>query len=424
MRAGARAPRRARARRPSRRIGGTVVKMTGDGVYAVVRRPARRGRAPTLRAAAGARRSRRRPPASRCACAAACTSASSSAATTTTSAAPVNRAARIMGAAHGGQVLVSQAVADARRATGCRRGVALRDLGAVRLRDLASPEHVYQVAASAAAAGFPGAALARSDAQQPAAAGHVVRRPRARARRGRASCCADTRLLTLLGIGGLGKTRLSLQVAADVMDDYPDGVWFVELAPLADPRLVPQAVASVLGRQGGGRAPGARGARRATSATGALLLILDNCEHLIARLRRARRRSCCRPRPRLKMLASSREPLHVAGETTLPGAVARGARIRAARLTLEALAQYEAVRLFVDRAVAAQPAFALTAQNAAGGRRHLPAPRRHSARARARRGARARAVGREDRRAPVRPLPAADRRRAGPRCRASRRCAR
>ena len=96
---------------------------------------------------------------------------------------PVNRTARIMSVAHGGQIVLSQAVVD-EVGTRLPAGITLRDLGNVRLKDLATPEHVYQVAASGAAPGIPGAALARGDAQQPAAAADVVHRPRARNRRG------------------------------------------------------------------------------------------------------------------------------------------------------------------------------------------------------------------------------------------------
>ena len=97
---------------------------------------------------------------------------------------PVNRTARIMGAAHGGQILCRRRSSTA-SARAFRREVTLRDLGGIRLKDLTAPEHVYQIVHPRAAPGFPGAALARGDAQQPAAAAHVVRRPRARDRRGR-----------------------------------------------------------------------------------------------------------------------------------------------------------------------------------------------------------------------------------------------
>ena len=158
---------------------------------------------------------------------------------------PVNRAARIMAAAHGGQVLVSKAVAD-RVAGRLPAGVALRDLGAVRLRDLASPERVYQLVHPALRAEFPALrSLESTPNNLPQQVTSFVGRERELAEV--KALLAKTRLLTLLGIGGLGKTRLSLQAAADLLDDYPDGVWFVELAPLTDPQLVPQAVASVLG---------------------------------------------------------------------------------------------------------------------------------------------------------------------------------
>ncbi len=157
----------------------------------------------------------------------------------------VNRAARIMSAAHGGQILLSQAVVAAIRER-LPEGVTLRDLGIVRLRDLASPEHVYQVVHPDLRQDFPALrSLEATPNNLPQQVTSFIGRERGLAEV--RSLLGKTPLLTLVGIGGLGKTRLSLQVAADVMDDYPDGVWFVELASVADPRLVPQAVASVLG---------------------------------------------------------------------------------------------------------------------------------------------------------------------------------
>jgi predicted ATPase len=150
-----------------------------------------------------------------------------------------------MAAAHGGQVLVSKAVADL---VGNRLedGVALKDLGAVRLRDLASPERVYQVMHPRLRRDFPALrSLESTPNNLPQQVTSFIGREQELAEV--KALLRTTRLLTLLGMGGLGKTRLTLQAAVDVMDDYPDGVWFVELAPLADPQLVPQAVASVLG---------------------------------------------------------------------------------------------------------------------------------------------------------------------------------
>src|SRR5947207_2760398 len=189
----------------------------------------------------------------------------------------VNRGARIMSAAHGGQVLVSHAVAtlvESRLPT----GIALRDLGSVRLRDLAHPERIYQVVDPKLRQDFP---ALRSLEATPNNLSHQITSfvGRERELAEVEKLLHETRLVTLHGMGGLGKTRLSLQVAADVMDEFADGVWFIELAPITDTRLVPQAVASVLGvKEEAGR-----------PVTEALvkfvkdrrrLLILDNCEHL------------------------------------------------------------------------------------------------------------------------------------------------
>ena len=272
----------------------------------------------------------------------------------------VNRAARITGVAHGGQALLSQAVAVL---IGDRlpADVALRDLGSVRLRDLATPEHVYQVVHSQLRQNFPALrALEVTPNNLPrqvtSFVGRSVELAEVRTLLGK------TRLLTLLGVGGIGKTRLSLQVATETLDDYPDGVWFVELAPLTDARLVPQAVASVLGvKEQVGHPVIEALIQHVKDRT--LLLILDNCEHLV--------RACAELAMQLlqaglhaKILTSSRESLHVRGETTysVPAFAVPDASHPA---TLEDLPQYEAVGLFVDRAVAVQPQFRLTERNAA-----------------------------------------------------------
>ena len=180
----------------------------------------------------------------------------------------VNRAARIMGAAHGGQVLLSQAVAVLVR-DHLPAHVALRDLGLVRLRDLASPEHVYQLAHPRLRENFPALrsleAIPNNLPQQ--VTSFVGRAPELATVK---ALLDGTRLLTLLGVGGIGKTRLSLQVAADVIDAYPDGVWFVE-ARAAHGRTARAAGGGVGPRgQGGTGSSGARGAgRTCAAATGA-----------------------------------------------------------------------------------------------------------------------------------------------------------
>lgn len=169
------------------------------------------------------------------------------------------------------------------------------------------------------------------------------------------------RLLTLVGPGGIGKTRLALQVAADLSEQYPDGVWLVELAPLCDPALVPQAIASALGlgeEQGRPLLEVLEGTLRPRR----LLLILDNCEHLVdasADVARFLLSTC----PNLRIVATSRERLHVAGEVVWP-VPPLSVPNREELETVETLKDYEAVQLFVDRAERAFPDFAITRRNA------------------------------------------------------------
>ncbi len=271
----------------------------------------------------------------------------------------VNRAARIMAAAHGGQVLLSGAVATliGEHPT----GIELRDLGRVRLRDLTSPEHVYQLLHPKLRADFPPLrSLEATPNNLPQQLTSFVGRERelAQAR----DLLSRTRLLTLLGVGGLGKSRLSLQIAAEVLEAFPDGVWLVELASIADERLVPLSVASALGvKEDAGRPVQETLAKHVADRH--LLIILDNCEHLIgacAHLAKA----LLQAGAQVRILATSREALRIAGETTLqlptlslPDADATPA--------LSELQKIDAIRLFVDRAAAADPAFHLDEDNAA-----------------------------------------------------------
>jgi predicted ATPase/DNA-binding NarL/FixJ family response regulator len=172
----------------------------------------------------------------------------------------------------------------------------------------------------------------------------------------------DVRLLTLTGSGGCGKTRLALAAAGELAEGYGDGVWLVELASLADPSLVPQAVASTLGvREQPSRIPTETLSDHLGSKK--VLLVLDNCEHLVeacAELAEALLHSC----PDLRVLATSREALGITGEVAwlVPSLPLPDLR----RLTaVESLPQYESARLFLERAAAVKPAFALTERNAA-----------------------------------------------------------
>ena len=272
----------------------------------------------------------------------------------------VNRAARIMGAAHGGQVLLSQAVA---LVAGERLpiGSGLSDLGWIPLGDLAGSERVYQLTHPQLRQDFPALrSLEATPNNLPLQVTSFIGRERELIEVKR--WLAKTRLLTLLGVGGIGKTRLSLQAAAAMFDDFPDGVWLVELAPLSDERLVAQAVASALKvKEEAGRSVQDSLAKHVQNRR--LLLVLDNCEHLgpaCAELAG----QLLQAGPQVKLLTTSREPLHAAGEATYPVPSLTVPDPRQV-MTVEDLTHYEAVRLFIGRAVSAQPSFQLTPRNAA-----------------------------------------------------------
>ncbi len=271
----------------------------------------------------------------------------------------LNRVARITAAAHGEQILISEAMAELIRDE-LPVGVSLRDMGRHRLKGLIQLEHLFQVVAPDLRADFPPLnTLDVSANNLPAQLTTFIGRETEVAEVKR--LLADGRLTTLTGSGGCGKTRLSIQVAKDVQGEYPHGVWLVELAPLADPALVPQTVASALRLRDDGYRP-TLAVLTEYLGSKTLLLVLDNCEHVIAACAQLSEvlLSAC---PHLRLLASSREALGIAGEAAyrVPSlAVPDTDHLPA----LEMLAGLDAVRLFLERAAAARPGFALTAQNA------------------------------------------------------------
>ena len=278
----------------------------------------------------------------------------------------IHRAARIAAAAHGGQVLMSEA-SRAAAAADLPPGVGVRDLGQHDLRGLAEPERIHQLVIDGLASDFP---PLRSNTTPrttlPVQLTTFVGRERELAEV--AAMLQADRLVTLVGVGGIGKTRLMIQAALLVAGLHRHGACFVELAPITDPGLVETEVARALGVQ---QEPG-----RAITDTVIdflrakdLLLLLDNCEHVIeasAKLAQRLLASC----PTLQVLASSREPIGVGGEAifrvpplTLPEALDPHRAVDEPGLVQ--IGEVEAVRLFVDRTRAVLPAFRLDGANVA-----------------------------------------------------------
>jgi len=270
----------------------------------------------------------------------------------------LNRAARIMNVAHGGQVLLSQAACDL-LAGRLPRTINLRDLGAVRLRDLAAPERLYQLEHPSLRHDFPALrSLERTPNNLPQHPTSFIGRERELEEVTKA--LKRARLLTLVGVGGIGKTRLAMQVAADIVDDYADGVWFVELAAIADQSAVTHAVAKALGLA---EEPGhsLMDAVARWSADKQLLLVLDNCEHLVGACAALAER-LLREAPGIKLLASSREPLRIAAEVIYP-VPTLGIPASDKPESDPTYSRYPAVRLFAERASAVLPSFTLQPRN-------------------------------------------------------------
>jgi predicted ATPase/class 3 adenylate cyclase len=319
---------------------------------------------------------------------------------------PLNRLTRLIAAGHGGQILLSEVTQELIRDR-LPVSVSLLSLGEHLLKDLSRPEHIYQIVHPDLPAQFP--PLKTLD--NPELPNNLPQQFTSFIGREKEigevkQLLEKTRLLTVMGTGGAGKTRLCLQVAADTLESYHDGIWFIELAALTDPALVPQTVMETVGAR---EQPGRPYIQTLLDylKTRTILLILDNCEHLVtacAQLVNGLLRSC----PGVKILASSREGLNVPGEqvyripslslppfassSDLPGIweaptlIKRGAgsslpqqegragsnqdsrtgveRREAGAVTVETLIEYESVRLFIERATLCKPDFAVNVHNA------------------------------------------------------------
>jgi predicted ATPase/class 3 adenylate cyclase len=272
--------------------------------------------------------------------------------------APINRCARVKAAGHGGQVLVTKTTRDLVEGR-LGGGFGLRRLGEFRLRDLAEPELIYQVTHADLPADFPPIrTVAERTGNLPLPVSSFIGRKRELEQT--AAALGQARVVTLTGPGGVGKTRLALQAAGQVARRFEDGAWLAELAPVRGPAGVDDAVAavfSVTARAG----QSTREALVEFLRTRELLLVLDNCEHLLdgaAALAGALQRSC----ERLVILATSREGLGIDGERLVP---VPPLEVPGAGADLTAITQAEAVRLFAERAAAVKPGFEVTAGNAA-----------------------------------------------------------
>ncbi|MGE5224125.1 MAG: adenylate/guanylate cyclase domain-containing protein [Omnitrophica WOR_2 bacterium] len=273
----------------------------------------------------------------------------------------LTRVQRVMSAAHGGQVLLSSASAELVRGQ-LPDGVELRDMGEHRLKGLVNPEHLWQVVAPGLVYEFPPIlsfnTIPNNLPAQPTALigreaelNEIVNRLNSE----------EVRLLTLTGPGGIGKTRMALQAAAEQIDRFKDGVYFVDLAPIRDGEAVPAAIAHTLGfRETSDRSllDDLKGQLRGKR----MLLLLDNFEQVMAAATKVVEllRDC----PKLMLLVTSREALHVRDEYVflVPPLALPKADLK--QLPVEQLTQYEAVRLFIERARAVKPDFKITNENA------------------------------------------------------------
>ena len=268
----------------------------------------------------------------------------------------VNRAARLMSVAHGGQIVMSGAVEQLSRDS-LPAVVTLADLGEHRLRDLGQPEHVFQVLHPELPAEFPALRSVETyPSNLPQQLTTFVGRDQELVEI--AEVLDEARVVTLIGVGGVGKTRLALQVAAELLPRFGAGAWLCELGPLSDASGVADLVAvtlSVQPRPGETVTESIVGVLRDRQ----LLLVLDNCEHLVApaaRLVDAIVRAC----PGVRVLATSREGLGVAGERLM---VVRSLAVPEDDAGVDGLVECDAVRLFVDRAADARHGFGVTGEN-------------------------------------------------------------
>lgn len=272
----------------------------------------------------------------------------------------LSRVQRLMSAGHGGQILVSQATQELIRDE-LPEDVSLLNLGQHRLKDLVHPERIFQVNTTGLVTSFP--VLKTLDLQLnnlPTQLTHFIGREREIVAVLRLLRNPEVRLVTLIGAGGTGKTRLSLHVAVDLLDEYEHGVWFVELASITNPELFLPTVASTL------KVKETAGISISNTlseylADKQLLLVLDNFEQIVSTAPKIS--GLLTAAPKVKVLVSSREVLRLRGEHDYP-VPPLGLPETKRKQTAAVLAQYEALALFTQHAQAVNPSFELNEDNA------------------------------------------------------------
>ena len=280
----------------------------------------------------------------------------------------LNRVARILAIGHGGQVICS-AVAAVLARDGLPASVDLMDLGSHRLRDMDRPEQVYQVVVDDLPRSFPPLrSLSTRRSNLPVQLTSFVGREKELGEV--VELIGRHRLVTLIGTGGTGKTRLMLEAAGRLLDRHPDGVWLAELAPLGDPSQIASEVARSLGAP---EVPGVPAVVTITAflADKELLLLLDNAEHLVDGVARLAEQLLA-VAPGLQILTTSREALAIPGEAVLqlrslscPSIAVSRVGVADDPVNLDEVAATEAVRLFTERATSVDPAFRLGDANVA-----------------------------------------------------------
>lgn len=269
----------------------------------------------------------------------------------------LNKCARLMAAGHGRQILLSSTTVDVVR-DDPPPGVLIEELGKFRLKDLERPETIYQLNQEGLPSEFDSLRTLEAVPNNiPIQLTSFVGREQDLAEA--LKLLGGARLLTLTGVGGSGKTRLAMQIAGEVLDDYEDGVWLVELAPVTDPDLLVQEAAEVFDvKEEAGRSLDESlihsiGQRQ-------LLLVLDNCEHMISPVAHFTLHMLERC-PSIKLVATSREMLGVPGETAMS---VQSLQVPAPGDDRDTVARYDSVRLFTERASAAKHGFRVTKENA------------------------------------------------------------